>query len=116
MNLVKKNIHMDYVKNKATNQITLEEDFNLPDTKPDMEKILFEEGEVKIEEVKAAADHVNIRGKLFISLLYLSPEEKELLARVDKEVPFDESIFIEGVESGDNIDCGYEVEIGRAHV
>lgn len=110
MNLVKKNIHMDYVKNKATNQITLEEDFNLPDTKPDMEKILFEEGEVKIEEVKAAADHVNIRGKLFISLLYLSPEEKELLARVDKEIPFDENIFVEGVESGDNIDCGYEVE------
>ena len=39
--LVKKNIHMDYTKATATNQFVLEEDMNLPDVKPDMDKIIF---------------------------------------------------------------------------
>ncbi len=110
MNLIKKNIHMDCLKSKASNQITLEEDFNLPDVKPDMDKIIFKEGDIRIEEVKASGDHVSVRGKLLASLLYASNDSGEQLARVQKEMPFEETVFLEGVESGDNVDYSYEIE------
>ncbi len=110
MNLIKKNIHMDCLKSKASNQITLEEDFNLPDVKPDMDKIIFKEGDIRIEEVKASGDHVTVRGKLLASLLYASNDSGEQLARVQKEMPFEETVFLEGVESGDNVDYSYEIE------
>ncbi|MBD5543220.1 MAG: DUF3794 domain-containing protein [Lachnospiraceae bacterium] len=110
MNLIKKNIHMDCLKSKASNQITLEEDFNLPDVKPDMDKIIFKEGDVRIDEVKASGDHVTVRGKLLASLLYASTDSGEKLARVEKEMPFEETVFLEGVESGDNVDYTYEIE------
>lgn len=110
MNLIKKNIHMDCLKSKASNQITLEEDFNLPDVKPDMDKIIFKEGDIRIEEVKASGDHVSVRGRLLASLLYASNDSGEQLARVQKEMPFEETVFLEGVESGDNVDYSYEIE------
>lgn len=110
MNLIKKNIHMDCLKSKASNQITLEEDFNLPDVKPDMDKIIFKEGDIRIDEVKASGDHVTVSGKLLASLLYASNDSGEQLARVQKEMPFEETVFLEGVESGDSVDYSYEIE------
>ena len=41
MELIKKNIHLDRIKCRASSQITLEDDRNVPDQKPDMERILF---------------------------------------------------------------------------
>lgn len=110
MNLIKKNIHMDCLKSRASNQITLEEDFNLPDVKPDMDKIIFKHGDVKIEDVKTSGDHVNVKGKLLASVLYASTDPGEQLAKVEKEIPFEETVFLEGVESGDNVDYYYDIE------
>ena len=56
MELVKKNIHMDFIKAKAATQLVLEDDMNLPDVKPDMDCICLEKGNVVIEEAKAYAD------------------------------------------------------------
>ena len=36
MELLKKNIHMSKLKGKLVTQSTLDEDFNVPDTKPDI--------------------------------------------------------------------------------
>lgn len=46
MELLKKNIHMDRTGAEAVSQITLEEDVNIPDQKPDAEKIVFRKGTV----------------------------------------------------------------------
>ena len=52
MELIKKNIHMDRIKCKASTQVTLEDDRNVPDQKPDMNRIILHRGEVKTEEIK----------------------------------------------------------------
>ena len=44
MELIKKNIHMDFTKAKAITQLVLEEDMNLPDVKPDIDCICLEKG------------------------------------------------------------------------
>ena len=40
MEVLKKNIHMYRQAKRAVSQITLEEDFNVPDAKPDVEQII----------------------------------------------------------------------------
>ncbi len=45
MDLTKKYIHMNREKGKAVTQITLDDDFNVPDMKPDLIRIILDKGE-----------------------------------------------------------------------
>ncbi len=58
MELIKKNIHMDRIKCRAATQITLEDDRNVPDQKPDMERLILQRGSVVVDEIKPTEDHV----------------------------------------------------------
>ena len=42
MELVRKNIHMDRIKGQASTQITLEDDINISDSKPDASKLIYD--------------------------------------------------------------------------
>lgn len=110
MNLLRKNIHMDVVKSQAISQITLEDDVNLSDSRPDMEKIILEDGTVRIEEVKTSGDHVLVRGRLFVDILYLSDDRDTLIAKMEGAIPFEEKIFMEGIQPGTHVDVTADVE------
>ena len=103
MVLEKKNIHMDRVKCKAATQITLEDDIIVSDSKPDVDKLIFDKGSIKVDEVKATDDHVTVKGKLCFSVLYLGDDGERVVHEVDWSIPFEEQIYMEGVQSGDNI-------------
>lgn len=110
MDLIKKNIHMNRQKSKAVSQLTLDDDFNVPDTRPDMGKIIQEKGSIKIEEMKPQADHVGIKGALEFQVLYLSDEGDRKIHSLDGRVPFEEIINIEGASDGDNLSLNWELE------
>ena len=48
MELLKKKIHMNRLKCRGVSQISLEEDFNVPDSKPDVGTIVESSGEVRM--------------------------------------------------------------------
>lgn len=108
MELVKKNIHMDRIKCSAETQITLEDDRNVPDQKPDMERIILHKGEVKTEEIKATEDKVNVKGKLLFNILYLTEEGD--VSYIGGQLPFEEQVYMECVRNGDNIEAEAELE------
>ncbi len=110
MELIKKNIHMDRIRCKSTMQVTLEEDMNIPDNKPDVAALLYEKGQVQIEEVKPAEDHVNIRGRLHFSVLYQTREEGQKLVCVENKIPFEEQLYLEGVRGTDAVEVKAELE------
>ena len=56
MELIKKNIHMDRIKCKASTQITMEDDINITDSRPDVYQLIEEQGEVVIDEIRAVQD------------------------------------------------------------
>ena len=58
-----KNCHSDM-------QLTLEDDINVPDSKPDIEHIIKIQGEIHVQETSAETDRAIIRGQLSFSLLY----------------------------------------------
>ena len=104
MELIKKNIHMDRVRCKSAGQVTLEEDINIPDSKPDVAALIYEKGQIQIEEVKPTEDHVNIRGRLLFSVLYQTREEGQKLVCVEGKIPFEEQLYMEGVRGTDAVD------------
>lgn len=110
MELVKKNIHMDRIRAKATDQITLDDDINISDSMPDARTIILDKADVKTYEVKAAADHVAVKGALLFSILYQTDEEDSALYCMDGKVPFDEQIYMEGAENTDTINVKWEIE------
>ena len=62
MELLKRNIHMDRVRAEAVTQITLEDDVNVSENKPDVSALNLEKAEVIIEEIKPGTDTVTVRG------------------------------------------------------
>ena len=68
MELIRKNIHMDRVKCKAATQVTMEEDINISDQKPDAFRLITEKGRIMVEEVRPVTDNVVVRGKLCYSI------------------------------------------------
>lgn len=110
MELIKRNIHMDRLKCKASTQMTLEDDVNISDSRPDALKLIMDRGNVVIEEVKVTNDHVGVKGKLQFNVLYLADGKKADVAGMEGSIPFEEQIYMEGVESQDNVCVNWDLE------
>ena len=103
MELIKRNIHMDRIRTEALSQITPEDDINIPDNKPDVDMINMEKGEILIDEVKAGADTVTIRGNLVFWVLYCTAERGGGLAVLEGKIPFEERINLQGCTPQDAV-------------
>ncbi|MDR2888517.1 MAG: DUF3794 domain-containing protein [Lachnospiraceae bacterium] len=110
MELVKKNIHMDRLKSKASTQITLEDDINISDSRPDAFQLILDRGNVGIDELKVTTDHVTVKGKLQFTVAYMTEGENADIASMEGSIPFSEQIYMDGLESGDNVQVKWELE------
>ena len=93
---------MDQVKCQINTQITLEEDKNISDRNPDAARILLEKGRVMMEDVRPGMDSLSIKGKLEYEVLYSSEEGERSLYRIQGEIPWEEKVRVEGMETMDN--------------
>ena len=110
MELLKKNIHMEHHLNLASTQISLEEDQNISDQKPDAFQIICKKADVKTEEVKTQEDVVHIKGKLLYDVLYLTDEKEKRLCSLEGEIPFEEKIYTSQSVTNENVRLTTRVE------
>lgn len=103
MELIKKNIHMEQRIKWATAQISLEEDQNISDQKPDAYKIICKNASVKVEETKPVEEAVWIKGTLEYKVLYLTDEKEKQLCSMEGKIPFEEKIYTNKNVSGDSL-------------
>ncbi|MCM1056842.1 MAG: DUF3794 domain-containing protein [Firmicutes bacterium] len=101
---------MDRVKTEAVTQFTLEDDLNIPDSKPDVNTLNLEKGEVIIDEIRPGTDFVNVRGYLAYVVLYHTQEEGSSLVTLEGRVPFDERVNLRGAVPADNVSVDGAVE------
>lgn len=106
VDLVKDNIHDYKIKNKATVQITLDDDFNVPDAKPDINQIVKERGLVHIQSVRVNDGKADVAGELEFGLLYISDMPVNMSGHMD----FQEKINVEGLVGDENTICFGEIE------
>lgn len=108
MELIKKNIHMNRQKGSAVSQITLDDDFIVPDTMDDVSQVLLDNGEIQIESSRAQGDKVLIKGKLVFRVLYRKAEGG--LQALGGEVPFDEVVNVPELEEHDYTQTAWTLE------
>ncbi len=110
MELIKKNVHMNKLKCQSSLQLTLDDDFNVPDVKPDIYKIIKEQGAIKINDVKMLNGKLMVKGVLNFNMLYLSDENVRPVHNMSGEVPFDEMIHLDDACAGDEAVINWELE------
>lgn len=101
---------MDRVAKETISQITLEEDLNLPETKPDVSVLSLERGNIVLDEMKPATDCVHIRGRLVYSILYQTQEDGSGLVVLEGKLPFEQKINMPGVNGSDAVRVNGMVE------
>ena len=108
LELLKKNIHMNRWKGNATSQVTLDDDFIVPDSMDDVDQIILSSGEVTIDSVKNQAERVVVRGKLDFTILYRGAEGG--LWTLSGNINFEEPINVPGLEEHDYVQLMWELE------
>ena len=102
----------------AESQITLDDDYNVPDYRADIVKIIRQQGTIKLEETKAALGAVFLKGKLIFKVLYRSDQENGKISCLKGELPFSEKLNMDGLSEYDPVRVNGEVEdlsIGVIH-
>ncbi|MDE7029232.1 MAG: DUF3794 domain-containing protein [Lachnospiraceae bacterium] len=116
MELLKKNIHTERIKSKALLQIPLETDINVPDAKPDVAKVIYDCGTIKVDEIKTGMNKIWVKGKLCYQLLYQTDGEEKAFAGMDGEIPFMEEIYLDKLEGTDRVVCRSTLDDMRIHI
>lgn len=110
MELIKKNIHMNRLKNRLMTQITLDDDFIVPDIRADIDGVITSEGDVIIESVRVSEGKVNVTGRLQFRLLYICNSGGKRLHNMEGSLSFDENLLMDGLREGDNVSIKWDIE------
>ena len=115
MELRKEEVQMLRVKSKATSQVTFDVDYNVPDVKPDIGRMIQNKGDVAIDEVRLSDGHAFLKGSLQADLLYVGEEEGNVYS-LSAKLPMEETLNLEGIVSGDKMCLKWEIEDLSLHV
>lgn len=108
MELKKKIIHMNKLKGKTMTQVTLDEDFNLPENKADMSHIIMSQADTIGESVKVMEDKAVLKGKIVFEILYAS--DSGAAENYSGTISFEEAVHFDGLAAGDYVQPRLELE------
>lgn len=98
MELIKKQVHYTQEGKRTFDQFYLDEDYNVPDAKEDVQQIIQGNGTVKIEDIKLVENYIRISGKLYFQILYVTATGDPQPAVLDGKIPFEEMVYTDGGE------------------
>ena len=108
LELIKTNIHMNRWKRDAAVQITLDDDFIVPDTMDDVEQVIMAAGDIQVETARNAGDKVTVKGKLAFQVLYR--REVGGLQTLAGSIPFEEPVNVPELDEKDAVSVSWELE------
>ena len=108
--LIKKSIHKNQLRCRCNTQLTLDDDFNVPDVKPDIERIVKEQGNVTLTEVKPLNGKLQIKGELKFTLLYVSEDSDKPIHNIVGKLPFEEIVNMDDATSDNNVSVKCDIE------
>lgn len=111
MELIKKRVRTNVLGKTVMDQFTVDDDYNVPDVKGDIGRVILGEGTVRIEDVRKAENYLRVAGKLQFRVLYATDAAEPSLASLDGRIPFEEMIYLDEEGDGD-----YAVQAARVEV
>lgn len=110
MELIKKEMRTSVVKMVRQVQVTLDRDMNVPDSRPDMEKLIQSKGEIQLDEIEVMQDRVRIKGALHYKGLYHTAEAGPLLSSLSGTFDLEEYINADGLTDQDEVKVTAELD------
>ncbi len=114
LELVKQNIHMNRWKNQVNTQVTLDDDFIVPDTMSDVAQVILDSGEIQLEPVRVQNEKVVLRGKLDFHVLYR--KEEGGLQTLGGIIPFEETVNVPELQEKDYVGVTWQLEDLKADI
>ena len=99
---------MSRQKNRVTSQMTLDDDFNVPDSMDDVEQLILQNGEIVIESVRKQGEKAVIKGKLAFRVLYRTPRGQVMT--LAGNLPFDETVNVPDLGDQDAVQVSWELD------
>lgn len=91
-----KKYFMVYQQGKEiTDQFYLDEDFNVPDMKRDVQRIILSEGKIHIEDIKRVENYIRVNGQMIFKVLYVTDEGETKITSLEGRIPFEEMVYTE---------------------
>ena len=110
MELETRVIHKNRTPISAFSQMVTEEDYNLPEYKPDIMAIIKSRGTISVEEIVPEDDHVMMQGKLTFEVLYQGEGAHPVIDFIKGSMPFRERVNVEGLQATDHVVVSTNVE------
>ena len=95
MEVITKQIETNQIEKSVTDQFMLDEDFNVPDSKGDVARIVMSEGWVQIDETKPTENYLRVQGKVEFKVLYVAEGYDPNFCCLEGKIPFVEMVYVE---------------------
>lgn len=100
LELLKEAFKVNNLLGEDTIQTVIDNDIIVPDTKPDIARVLLLDGDVFITGCDTGTDRVVISGCIVCKILYIADDETKSIKGIVSNIPFSETSDIQGVRSG----------------
>ena len=108
LELEKQNLRRNRLKSQTGTQVTLDDDFIVPDTMSDMSEVILDSGIIQLEPVKVQRERITVRGKLDFHVLYR--KEEGGLQALGGSIPFEEAINVPDLDEKDYVSVSWQLE------
>ena len=95
MELIRKPIHYTQEGKSVFDQFYLDEDYNVPDQKEDVQRIIQGSAECRPEDIRPVENYVKITGKVYFRVLYMTASGDPKPAVLEGKIPFEEMVYAE---------------------
>ena len=114
MELITQKIRQCIEKVKDMSQVGFDRDYVIKDNKPDVSKVVCQNGQVKLDEIKASGENIWLSGSIEFEVLYTreevfegdEPEENiggNRVEHIKDAIPFQEKLVLQGVCEKDTV-------------
>ena len=110
MDFNKKDINTSVLKEARNVSFSVDDDFNIPDTKDDIEKVIARNGYIVVEETSCEDGKVKVSGTLYFSVLYKTAGKKSDIEVLEGDIPFEQSISMDKVSRNNQAECQAKLE------
>lgn len=93
MELIKKPIHYTQAGKGIFDQFHLDEDYNVPEQKPDVQKIICGSAQLYAEDIRPVENYIRVTGKIYFRILYMTEVGEPGPAVLEGKLPFEEMVY-----------------------
>ena len=97
LEFIKESINLNQVIARQAIQFDVAGDIIVPDSKPDILKVLYVGGDVRLTAGEARTDRILAQGEVELKVLYASGESGNIVKSIQTGLPFEQSMQVSGL-------------------